>query len=231
MRDRGPGVDIGTCYREYGRVRSSLRRRPPRRRHPADRKAVGWWGLTVTDDHCLESNTYTHWTGRQSIVPWKHLRNIPRVLSRARACYYGLLHASNSTPQLPRIHREMSRIYLPTTPVAPFIAADILTLPPLPPIPLALAYVTRALRMLAFFMKTRTEARLLAHRGSRVTFRRMEMRAIHDARWYFGRPNAFRPDMVIIPARLNGYIWGGKKKYVLHTRAMIQPVRAFGRRV
>lgn len=43
----------------------------------------GW--LTVTDDRCPESNTYTHWTSGQSIVSCKHLRNIPPAHARARA--------------------------------------------------------------------------------------------------------------------------------------------------
>lgn len=125
----------------------------------------------MTDDRCPESNTYTHWTGRQSIVPWKHLRNIPRVpyASRARAHHVrattALLHASNSTPQRPRIHREMSRTYLPTTQLAPFIAADILTPNPAR----AYAPAARALRMLAFFMKRgqRHDHWLIADHGSR----------------------------------------------------------------
>lgn len=149
MRDRGPSVDIGTCYREYGRVRSSLRRRrpPPHCLTDATRPTVrqtGGGGLTVTDDRCPESNTYTHWTGRQSIVPWKHLRNIPRVpyAYTPRACYNSVLHASNSTPQRPRIHREMSRTYLSTTQVAPFIAPDILT--PSQPLSLTPPFTERA---------------------------------------------------------------------------------------
>lgn len=170
MRDRGPSVDIGTCYGEYGRVRSSLRRRPPHRRHPADRKAAGWWGLTVTDDRCPESNTYTHWTGRQSIVSWKHLRNtFPVARPRTpRAYYNGVLHSSNSTPQQPRIHREMSRTYLPTTQVTPFIATDILT-PLSSPTHLAFAPAVRMLRMLAFFMKRVGLDRQTTIGSSRIT--------------------------------------------------------------
>lgn len=53
-------VDIGTCYRgdtggfdpPFVVVLLLTDATPP------GRKAAGWWGLTVTDDRCPESNTY-----------------------------------------------------------------------------------------------------------------------------------------------------------------------------
>lgn len=161
--------------------------------------------MTVTDDRCPESNTYTHWTGRQSIVPWKHLRNIPRV-PRARAhhvrattaCYTLVIRRRNGHGYTAKCHVPI----VPTTQVAPFIAADILT--PLDPSTrfrprsesapnVSILYETRSSTE-----RERDNHRLIADHESRSVEWRSG--AIHDARWYFGRPDAFRRGMDIIPA-------------------------------
>lgn len=81
-------IGIDTCYQGAGGSSSILpwsssSLTPPGRAEGQERAVKGW--VTVTDDRCPESNTYTHWTGGQSIVSWKHLRNIP---STQAACAY-----------------------------------------------------------------------------------------------------------------------------------------------
>lgn len=60
-------VDIGTCYPGGFDPPFIVVLLPTDATRPTVRQSR-WYGLTVTDDRCPESNTYIRWTGRQSIA-------------------------------------------------------------------------------------------------------------------------------------------------------------------